>query len=243
MMAGESGFRFRPGLTPTLFLLTVVPVLIGLGLWQLQRADWKAELVARIEAQLDAPPQPVSTIDDLPREEFLRVRLEGRFGGEAMFLGGRTLGGRAGWHVVTPFELTDGGWVIVDRGWIPMTARSHAVPLGGEGPIEGVVRLPPEAGTFTPEDDPGAGEWYRIDPMAMASASGIEKARVAPVYVAASGSTSGNEGDGKPIPTGDRFVLPQNHFQYAMTWFGLAATLAAVYLVYGFRRPGSTGDR
>ncbi len=243
MMAGESGFRFRPGLTPTLFLVTVLPILIGLGVWQLQRTDWKEELIARIEAQLHAPPQQVTFLDDLPREEFRRVRLEGRFADEAMFLGGRTLEGRAGWHVVAPFELAGGGWVIVDRGWIPMAARSHPVPAGGEGPIEGVVRLPPEAGTFTPDDDPKAREWYRIDPAAMASASGIVKAPVAPVYVAASGTMAGSEGGSRPIPTGDRFVLPQNHFQYAMTWFGLAATLAAIYLVYGFQRPATAGDR
>ena len=75
----------------------------------------------------------------------------------------------------------------------------------------------------------------------MASASGIPVGEpVAPVYVAASGPTPGS-GPQAPVPRGDRFVLPQNHFQYAMTWFAFAATLAAVYFVHGLRRPTSAG--
>ncbi|MFN4089262.1 MAG: SURF1 family protein [Alphaproteobacteria bacterium] len=231
--------RFRPGLVPTLFVALSLPVLLSLGLWQLERTHWKDDLIGRIETRLALDPIPATRPADIPREEFRRVRLTGRFAPQPpMWLGGRTDAGRAGWHLVAPFLLEEGGWVVVDRGWVPMAARRDGVP--GTGPdtpevqdLEGVVRLPPPAGTFTPDNDPAANTWYRIDPPAMAAARDLSAAEgLLDVYVAAAGVAAP---DG-PLPVGDRFVLPQNHFQYALTWFGLAATLAAVYLAYGLRR-------
>jgi surfeit locus 1 family protein len=187
----------------------------------------------------------------LPLEEFTRVRLSGRFVPErAMWLGGRTDVGRAGWHIVSPFVLSGGGWVMVDRGWLPMSARSGAgtVPDSGATSIDGVVRLPPEAGMFTPDNDPAANSWYRIDPPAMAAAAGLPADDgVTAVYVAVSelgagGAVPGASAPGAPLAKGDRFDLPRNHFQYALTWFGLAATLAAVYLAFGMRRRPAPGD-
>lgn len=237
--------RFRPGRFPTLFVLVSIPVLLALGFWQLQRTYWKDDLIARIEAQLSAPPLPVASAAALPREEFVRVRLEGRFQPDTLlWLGGRTDAGRAGWHVVAPFLLPDGGWVIVDRGWVPMAARDRngnvppAVAGPAEGAVEGVVRLPPEGNLFTPGNDAAGNAWYRIDPPAMAAAAGLPAGQgVADAYVAAASATgAAPPSTGAPIASGDRFDLPRNHFQYAMTWFGLAVTLLGVYLAYGLRR-------
>src|SRR3546814_9278814 len=108
---------------------------------------------------------------------------------------------------------------------------------------DGVQRLPPEAGLFTPDNDPAGNTWLRVDPAAMAQASGIAPAdHVATAYVAAAPDSGGTAhggtapggtapggttpaeptGDGtavRPVATGDRFSLPRNHFQYALTWF------------------------
>src|SRR3546814_4262694 len=99
-----------------------------------------------------------------------------------MFLAGRTYEGRAGWHILSPFALTDGGWVVVDRGWVPMAAReTDAADAAAENTVEnttvdGVLRLPPEAGLFTPDNDPAGHTWFPVDPAAMAQASGIAPA-------------------------------------------------------------------
>ena len=236
--------RFRPGLVPTLFVFVSIPILLALGYWQLQRTQWKEDLIARIEARLSAPPTAVASADALPREEFTRVRLQGRFQpGALLWLGGRTDAGRAGWHVLAPFLLADGGWVVVDRGWVPMAARDRAgsVPPATGDSIEGVVRLPPEGNFFTPDNNAAGNAWYRVDPPAMAAAAGLPAAGgVTDAYVAAATSpgagTTADTASGAPLPSGDRFDLPRNHFQYALTWFGLAVTLFGVYVAYGFRR-------
>ena len=100
------------------------------------------------------------------------------------------------------------------------------------------MRLPPEGNLFTPANDAVGNAWYRIDPPAMAAAAGLPAGQgVADVYVAAATPTgTAPPSMGAPIASGDRFDLPRNHFQYAMTWFGLAVTLIGVYLAYGFRR-------
>ena len=238
--------HFRPGVVPTLFVLVSVPILLALGFWQLDRTHWKDDLIARIEARLAGEPTVVTLPADLPLEEFTRVRLAGRFVPErAMWLGGRTDAGRAGWHVVAPFLLSGGGWVMVDRGWLPMAARSGAGTVADSGAtsVDGVVRLPPQAGLFTPDNDPAANSWYRIDPPAMAAAAGLPAGDgVTAAYVAMSEREAGAEVPGTPLAKGDRFDLPRNHFQYALTWFGLAATLAAVYLAFGMRRRPAPDD-
>lgn len=230
--------RFRPGVLPTVFVLVSVPILLGLGAWQWERMQWKDDLIERIESRLAAAPTPVSAAADLPGEEFVRVRLEGGFDpGHTFWLGGRTDAGRAGWHVVAPFLLSRGGWVIVDRGWVPMTARDRAGSLAPPPPgaVEGVVRLPPEGNAFTPDNDAAGNAWFRIDPAAMGRAAGLGPEGATGVYVAAAG-TLRDSAPGAPLASGDRFALPRNHFQYAMTWFGLALTLIGVYIAYGLRR-------
>src|SRR3546814_15943330 len=103
-----------------------------------------------------------------------------------MFLAGRTYEGRAGWHILSPFALTDGGWVVVDRGWVPMAAReTDAADAAAENTVEnttveGVLRLPPEDGLFPPDTDPVRNTWFRADPAPTAQATGVHPAPPGP---------------------------------------------------------------
>jgi len=231
--------RLRLALWPTLFTLPTLILMVTLGWWQLERREWKHDLFARLEARLAAPP---ATVNDAARDpqsaEFRRVAVSGRFLHEhEMHYPGRTLDGVVGFEIVTPLVTDAERVVLVDRGWVPQAARDPAARPGSQPPgtvtAEGVVRLPPERGWFTPENAPDQNQWFSIDPDAAARSAGIDPARMLPFYVVAAPSATE---EGLPVPRGSRIDLPDNHLQYAITWFSLAAVLLVIYVLYIFRR-------
>lgn len=233
--------RFRPSLAATLMTVPALAIMLGLGTWQIQRMGWKAELMERVEARTTAPAVPLPLVlEDPAAWEFRPVTLAGRFlNDKELLLIARPRQGQAGYEVMTPFARADGGVVLVNRGFVPMDRRDPAsraaTRIEGDTSLRGVVRLPQPAGMFQPDNTPGAGTWLRANPPAMAAALGL--AKVAPVVVEAlPGQSPGN------LPTGiePRVELPNNHLQYALTWYGLAATLALIY-VLSQRRHADTG--
>jgi len=231
---GTSGARvFRPTLAATLTTIPAIAVMLGLGTWQLQRMAWKTDLIARVAERVTAPPValPVA-LDDPAAWEFRPVTLSGQFRNDhEMLLLARPRQGQAGYEVMTPFQRDDGGgMVLVNRGFVPMDKRAMASRAAGrvEGPtsLRGIVRLPQSAGLFQPDNTPGVEVWMRADPAAMAAAQALGP--VAPFLVEAlPGQTPG----GLPAGIEPRVELPNNHAQYALTWYGLAATLAVVYVL------------
>lgn len=136
--------------------------------------------------------------------------------------------GVAGWRVVTPLKLAGGGYVLVDRGFVPdELKRPESRPLGqvtGPVTVSGLLRRPGPKGYFAPDNDPAGHDWFRIDPLAMGRALGLES--VAPFWVAA--DKTPNPG-GWPRGGAD-VIMPRNeHLQYAITWYLLAAALVVMY--------------
>lgn len=215
-----------------------VAVLAGLGTWQIHRLHWKAALIAAMDARgAEAPLEGMPFGGDLESIEYRRIRVTGSFSHDKeMYLQSRVRNGVAGLHVVTPLVLGERGTVLVDRGWVPPEKGDPETRPEGqvEGPVmvEGVIRLDQEPGLFTPDNRPDANQWYRMDTRGMGVQAGLE---VAPFYiVAATGPAPG----GFPIADGPAGVLVvNNHLQYALTWYGLAVALIAVYLVFVFRKP------
>ncbi len=242
---GTSGPRvFRPTLAATLTTIPAIAVMLGLGTWQLQRMAWKTDLIARVADRVTAPPValPVA-LDDPAAWEFRPVTLSGQFQNDhEMLLLARPRQGQAGYEVMTPFQRADGGGVVlVNRGFVPMDKRASASRAAGrvEGPtsLRGIVRVPQSAGLFQPDNAPGAEVWMRADPGAMAAARSLGP--VAPFLVEAlPGQTPG----GLPAGIEPRVELPNNHAQYALTWYGLAATLAVVYVLSQRKRRRRDGD-
>ncbi|WP_372396847.1 SURF1 family protein [Azospirillum sp. HJ39] len=244
MAAGERR-RFRPSLGATLVTLLGLGLTIGLGTWQIERLRWKTELIARIDRQMASPPQPLpARIDDPDAWEFRPVTLAGRFlNDKEMLLIARPQQGQVGYEVLTPFQRADGGGIVlVNRGFVPMDRRDPATRAAGrveeETNLRGIVRLPQPAGLFQPGNGtpaPGAeagsaggSVWMRPDPPSMAAA--LSLADVAPVVVEMlPGQTAGRPA--APDGIRPRVELPNNHLQYALTWYGLAATLAGIYVL------------
>lgn len=215
-------------------------ILLSLGFWQLDRLDWKTNLIAERQARSQGPAAVLpSYIEDLDAWEYQRVRLTGRLAhDEALFLASRTRKGMVGRHVIVPFELTDGRILLLDRGWVPMpqaggTDAGYTEPEG-EMSLDAVVRRGGWRGStwFKPDNDPQAGLWLWVDPSAMASALG--RSGVIPDFYA---QVIGDAEPGfYPAPAETKVEVRNDHLGYALTWFSLAGVLVVIFVIYHYRR-------
>ncbi|MBT5674296.1 MAG: SURF1 family protein [Rhodospirillaceae bacterium] len=213
-------------------------IMLALGAWQVQRLMWKNETNAfrQARAQSEAIALPAS-VEDIPAMLFRPVWLEGRFQHDMeMFLAARSYRSNPGYHVITPFERSDGSVLLVNRGWIPVAKKDPATRT--EGQIEGVVRIEGllnssvEPGWMTPENLPQEKFWYWLDMPSLSAEAGIEPRD----YLIDAGPAA-NPG-GFPIGGQTKTELRNSHVQYVVTWFALAATLGVItFLMFrGARR-------
>ena len=218
-----------------------IAILCGLGIWQLDRKAWKENLIETLTTRLARAPQPLPPRDAWPRlvpqaNEYTRVSFPAEFleGQEALvYTPGSPLRPDVkgpGYWVFAPAQLAGGSIVVVNRGFVPLGAKDPAARAGGNirGTVDiiGVVRWPESRGLFTPADDPKTNVWYLRDPKAMAAEK--KWATTAPFYIDQEAPVPPG---GLPKPGKLSVELPDNHLQYAITWFGLALGLAGVYVV------------
>jgi surfeit locus 1 family protein len=214
-------------------------VLVGLGVWQLQRLDWKEGVIARIEGRIERKPVTLARAIELSKElgnpSYLPVRAEGRFHHKReRYLYAISLDGQPGWHVITPLETVNGNVVLIDRGFVPEALRDpEARPesqIQDVVAVTGLIRTPEEPSLFVPDNDPQANQWFTRDLAAMArSMFPGGTVQVAPFFLEA---TESDVPGGWPKAGQTRLKITNNHLQYALTWFGLALSLAAIYGVY-----------
>lgn len=229
---------FRPRLWPTIVTITIVLLCLGLGSWQVQRLFWKEGLIATRAAGVVAPPVPApQSAAEARGMEFRHVTDEGVFlNDKEIYLGATSEAGRNGYQVLTPLREPDGRIVFVNRGFIPAELRDRAKRMAGEPTgrvrIAGLLRLPPAGrpNWFLPNNRPDLNYWFWVDLPAMAAADKLD--RVAPFYI---------DADATPNPGGwpqggvTRLALPNNHLQYAITWFSLAVAMIVIYVVFSRR--------
>jgi len=242
-MAGRPGMtktKSGPGVVvTTLTVLVCVAFLCGLGVWQLHRKVWKENLIAAMTERLTQTPQPLAPPSDWGNltqgnNEFRRVHFAAEFlpGQEALVYSAgsalRTDIEGPGYFVFAPARLSDGSVVVVDRGFVPVNrkdiaTREASVP---KGPIDvvGVLRWPETRGMFTPAEEVKGNVWFLRDPAAMSAKD--HWGSTAPFYVDQEAPAPPG---GWPKPGKLEVHLPDNHLQYALTWFGLAAGLIGVY--------------
>jgi len=224
----------HPRLVPTLVTIAIALVCIGLGVWQLERLEWKRGLIARLDAAAAAAPvTPPATLAEARSLEFRPVVAEGVFRHDKEILLHTTSPrGAAGFDVLTPLRLADGRIVIVDRGFVPVElkdpARRPAGEVGGMVRLSGHLRLPPatKPNRFIPDNRPAQNEWFWIDLPAIAQADWLGD--IAPYYIAA--DPTPNLG-GWPRASPGLPELPNDHLQYAITWFSLAVAALVIYLL------------
>jgi surfeit locus 1 family protein len=227
--------RRRLRLAPTLITIAIVLICVGLGYWQLERLQWKRGLIAQREAAVTAPPAVLPrTLAEARGMEFRHVVAEGVFlNDKEVYLGATSpRNGDAGFDVLTPLREADGRIVFVNRGFVPTERKDpgtrRAGQLEGSVRVAGLLRLPPETrpGWFLPDNRADMNYWFWIDLPAMAKADRLDD--VAPFYIDADASPNpGGWPQGGVTP----LELPNNHLQYALTWFSLAVGMVVIYVV------------
>ncbi|MBT5108794.1 MAG: SURF1 family protein [Rhodospirillaceae bacterium] len=239
---------FRPKLVPTLFVVPMLVILLGLGVWQLQRHAWKSDLIEKLQTRAESPAAPLATdVGDLDASaldaiEFQRVRVSGLFlHDKELYLLNRSLNGNPGVHVLTPLQRSDGGVIMVNRGWTPFDKKDPELRMQGQlaGPVtvEGIVRLMRKPNDFMPDNEPDKNTWFYWDAVAMAAAVGVET--LPSYYVSASKNPVAGT---YPVGHQWRLDIRNNHIEYAITWFSLAIALIVIYVVYHRQQEDSSGE-
>ena len=207
-------------------------LLVALGIWQVQRLAWKQGVLADISARIAAPPAALPARPDRDAHRYMPVALSGAFGDAALRVLVSRKGSGAGYRLVSPFDAA-GRRVLVDRGYIRADAALPAPPAGA-AEVAGNLHWPDDRTAATPRNDPAGNLWFARDVAEMARALDAE-----PVLVVAR-SVAPAESGLSPIPVGVEGI-PNNHLQYAVTWFSLAAIWIAMtaWFVLRSRRGGA----
>ena len=225
----------------------LVGVFIALGLWQLDRLEERRAENALIEARYLQDPVPFESlsVSNAEEAEYRRVQVTGVFlPDEEVLIRSQVYRGTAGFHVVTPMVTSGGEAVLVNRGWVPLTADdvpvNEALPNPGESTITGWIhptQLRPPLGREEPPGDLDV--LNRIDIARIQEQVPVELANV---YVVDDADGS----EGLPIPVGPPdFTDEGSHFGYAFQWFGFALITAVGYFFFARRQtqrrqPGET---
>jgi surfeit locus 1 family protein len=222
--------KFRPALWMTVAVIPALAMLIYLGTWQVMRMQWKDALIAdfthRVTSQAVPAPEREADIN-----RYQRLMLNGIWMHHAeVQLTGRTFEGTAGYHVITPFRLDDGRIILLNRGWVgqeyrkPETRPSTLVT--GSVEVMAILRLPIKKGYFVPQNDPAKDDWFTLTIGDIAAHHHLGDRLI----MAYTGDVI--RGDGPyvlPIGAKVEINIPNDHLQYALTWYGIALGLIGVY--------------
>lgn len=220
-----------------LFMLVLAGVCIALGFWQLRRLEQKLQLISHVEQRLGSPPIALPPVSEWPAfdpliYDFQPVTLTGTYVPDQTVMvftelvdpnGAR---GGIGYWVVTPMRLTDGGTVMVNRGFVPDATK----PLFDGGPnsawpkqdiqtITGIARVTELPNSFTPGPDLNNRVEHVRNIDRLAAMMDPSLAPIAPIYVNADAAAS----DEMPQGGETKLSFPNRHMEYAMTWFTFAA--------------------
>jgi len=209
----------------------MVLIMLGLGTWQLDRLAWKEDLLARIDraeggTAVPLTTQPAALSKVLARGTF-RHDQAAYFGADIQLT---PAGPKMGARLIVPLFRPDGPPVLVDRGWVPLDSERPISQPQGTVSVEGYVRPPAFPGWFSATDDIAKRRFFTLNPQGIGAALGLPN--VAPYTIVALG----------PRPT-DMFPMPQqrmprppnDHLNYALTWFGLSFILLVIFGIYARR--------
>ena len=233
---------------PSMMTAIAVPILLALGTWQLQRKAWKEGLLADIaQRNSQMPVDPghhmfASRPAERPAE-YTRVVVTGRFLHDKerfWFTDGHQ---GSGFAVFTPLEMAPRQIVWVNRGYIPARLKDPATRLEGQlqdrTTVTGLIRSPGERNTFTPANDVAKNVWFWRDLAALNASAFAGDVQISPLMIDAAAEPANPGGWPKGGATAAR--LSNRHLEYAVTWYGLAATLIGVYLAYARGRLAASG--
>jgi surfeit locus 1 family protein len=235
---------FSPGVFTTLLAIALIAILVSLGMWQLRRADEKRALFESFAAGTDT----TVSIDrgTAPVRRYQHVEVMGRYDQTRQVLIDNMFDGeRAGYFVITPFALTGGGWVLVNRGWVPLGTSRADLPLI---PVAGDTRHLRGRADHMPSPGIRMGARVELSPPYPVVANFPSRAEIArllqePGWTAATDLVllDPAQPDGYARHWSAPGFPPMRHIAYAVQWFALALTLLVIYIVTNLRRSGAAG--
>ncbi|MEO9778752.1 MAG: SURF1 family protein [Sedimentitalea sp.] len=216
------------------FGMTGCAILVWLGTWQIQRLGWKQEVLTEIDSQISAEPVALPVAPDPDADKYLPVEVSGTVSDTELHVLVSVKHVGPGYRIIAPFQTEDGRLILLDRGFVPTEEKNKARQTGPMTVI-GNLHWPDEIDSYTPEPDVAANTWFARDVPGMAAALGTE-----PVLLIARSQTDPNM---TPLPV-DTVGVPNDHLQYAITWFSLALIWAAMTAYFLWRtraKPESRG--
>ncbi|SFA85724.1 surfeit locus 1 family protein [Poseidonocella pacifica] len=214
---------------PLIFGLVGVAILVSLGMWQVQRLAWKQGVLAEIEARIYDDPEPLPDQPNVQDHRYQPVALRGTLGAREarVLVSVKSVG--PGYRIISPFETEDGRRILLDRGFV-RAAQKDAPRYSGPLSVSGNLHWPDDRNSSTPENDVEDNTWFARDIDQLAERFDTEDVLV--VAREASEDTSVT-----PLPV-DTAGIPNDHLQYVVTWFGLAAVWFAMscYLLWRLAR-------
>ncbi len=236
-----SHLSWRPSRIGTLLSLVLLPTFIGLGVWQLQRADSKAAQFAQFETQAELPVLRELPAGHVPR--YARASLAGRYVVNRQFLlDNMTDGGRGGYHVLTPFVPSgEERWLLVNRGWVPAPGDRRSLPDIAANTDTRVVtgqfdQLPRPGLDLGAPSAPGPERWPQV--VSFPDMAALQE-RLAQRLFDQQLLLDPDQPDGFLRAWGPRSMAPERHLGYAVQWFALAAVLVILYATLSVRRARS----
>ncbi|ATX66811.1 SURF1 family protein [Roseinatronobacter bogoriensis] len=228
-MSHERKQMLRRMIAPVLFGIVGTWILVSLGLWQLDRADQKAALIAELEARIfDAP---VALPAQLSAEEhrYLPVEVEGRFLPAHVFVLAAQKASGPGFHLVQAFETVEGRRILVERGFLPEAARASLTPeVEEQVRLAGNLHWPRDINQHTPGYDAGRNLLFGRDVSEMAALLDTEEVHLVLRAAAPADPVI------TPVPVYD-VTIPDPHLGYAVQWFLMAVAWLGMTVFFLWR--------
>ena len=211
--------------TFTLVSIIISLICFSLSIWQVKRLKWKEDLISNIEKAYNSDSININMLTgDLRNFKFKNVYLEGIFINEkSMFLGPRVNKNQVGYHLITPFLLKDGRYILINRGWLKEIIKIKEQKK--EYLINGILKESDIKNIFTPKNNMEKNLWFYISTKQMSEFSEIKL--VDNIFVDLIGS---NPNERLTIINSSIPKIVNNHLQYAITW----AILGLLFLVMNY---------
>ncbi len=210
---------------PVLLGILGVAVLCALGIWQVQRLNWKTAILAEIDARIVAAPVAVPATPDPEADRYLPVTVFGRLTGQEAHVLIPSADG-PGYRIVAAFDADTGRRIMVDLGFVPQDAKG-ADRSSGDITVTGNLHWPQEVDSWTAAPDP-SNIWFARDVAPMAAFLESEEVLVIARRI------DGAAPDTRLMPV-DSAAIKNDHLTYAITWFSLAAVWAAMSVMLVWR--------
>ncbi len=226
---------FRPRLWPTLLAALGMVILTFLGLWQLERREWKQGLISDIETRSIAEPASIAGLMRLDpgSRAFRHVRVSGYLVQEPFARLYVTTSDGPGYRHLHALRLDEGGFILVDLGFAPLAEEDVSTGPADHVTITGLIRLSEVPGNFTPAPDLAKRIFHARDVPVIASALDVA---AMPDFVLEAETISPPVAGEWPRPGRAFGEITDNHLQYALTWFALGFVLAVIWAVYHWRQ-------